>query len=261
LWAKATNAYLQAMAQRFEITQDLEVDASPQDVWEAVATGPGRDSWFMGRNEIEPRQGGRVGFSVGDFTAEARVTVWKPPEHLVSTSDPAPDGTFHQFEYRIEERSPGRSAIRYEHTGMLGGEWEAEYEAMRQGDPMYLDKLVQYLTYFRGRFATPLDVQGPQVPSREHAMRAFRRGLGVSEDAALGDHVHLVPEGLAAEDGAIDYVSPNFLGVRTEDALYRFIYGFTGVAMIGHHLFIEGIDQARAESDWRSWLEGLFAAG
>ena len=33
------------------------------------------------------------------------------------------------------------------------------------------------------------------------------------------------------------------------------------VGMIGHHLFLDGIDQARAESDWRSWLEGLFAAG
>lgn len=144
---------------------------------------------------------------------------------------------------------------------MLSGDWEAEYEAMRQGDHMYLDKLVQYLTYFRGRFATPLDVQGPQVPIREHAMRAFRRGLGVSEEAALGDHVHLVPEGLAAEDGVIDYASPDFFGFRTEDALYRFIYGFTGVAMIGHHLFLDGIDQVRAESDWRSWLEGLFATG
>jgi hypothetical protein len=29
-------------------------------VWEAIATGPGLDSWFMGRNEVEPREGGTV---------------------------------------------------------------------------------------------------------------------------------------------------------------------------------------------------------
>src|SRR5437870_13125684 len=36
------------MAHRFEITKDLEVGATPEEVWEAIATGPGMDSWFMG---------------------------------------------------------------------------------------------------------------------------------------------------------------------------------------------------------------------
>ncbi len=247
------------MPHPFEISREVEVDASPDQAWEAIATGRGRDSWFMGRNEIEPRQGGRVGFSVGDFSAEARVMAWQPPKRLVTTSDPAPDGTFHQFEYRIEERARGRSAIRYEHTGMLSGDWEAEYEAMREGDPMYLDKLVEYLTHFPGRFAIPLDVQGPRVTNREYAMSTFKQGLGLSDRVALGDPVRIAPEGLAAEDGVIDYVSPNFLGVRTDDALYRFIHGFTGIAMVGHHLFSVHADQARAEGEWSAWLERLFA--
>ncbi len=43
------------MAHPFELSYEIEVDASPKEVWEAIATGPGVDSWFMGRNEIEPR--------------------------------------------------------------------------------------------------------------------------------------------------------------------------------------------------------------
>ena len=46
------------MAHPFELTHEIEVDASPEEVWEAIATGPGVDAWFMGRNEIEPRDGG-----------------------------------------------------------------------------------------------------------------------------------------------------------------------------------------------------------
>jgi hypothetical protein len=216
------------------------------------------NSWFMGRNQIEPRPGGKVSFSVGDYTAGATVTAWEPPTRFVSTGDPAPDGSFHQFEYRIEERRSGRSAIRYEHTGMLGEDWEAEYEAMSQGDPMYLDKLVQYLTHFRGRFATPVDAQGRQVASREHAMRTFRTALGLSPEAGLGDRARLAPQGLPADEGVVDYVSPNFLGVRSNDALYRFIYGFTGAVMLGHHLFADGVDQEQAETAWRSWLDRTF---
>ena len=45
------------MAHRFEITQDLEVGATPEQVWEAIATGRGMDSWFMGQSEVEPREG------------------------------------------------------------------------------------------------------------------------------------------------------------------------------------------------------------
>jgi hypothetical protein len=26
-------------------------------VWEAIATGAGIDGWFMGRNQVEPREG------------------------------------------------------------------------------------------------------------------------------------------------------------------------------------------------------------
>ena len=59
-------------------------------------------------------------------------------------------------------------------------------------------------------------------------------------------------------DGVVDTVlEPSFLGVRTDDALLRFVGG-GGVIMTGHHLFSE-IDQATAERAWTGWLEAAFA--
>ncbi len=246
------------MAHRFEIAKDMEVDATPEQVWEAIATGRGWDSWFMGRNEIEPREGGTTRFSIGGFTAQSTVTTWDPPKRFVSTGAEVQDGSMHQFEYRLEERGEGRTAIQYVHSGMLGGDWEAEYEAMSEGDPMYLQKLVEYITYFSGRFATPVDAQGPEVSDREHAMSVFRSALGLRDDIVEGDPVRLTPEGFPPIDGVVDCVSRSFLGVRSSDALYRFIYGFTGTVMVGHHLFAEGTDQDEAEGAWRSWLMRLF---
>lgn len=245
------------MPHEFEISKDLAVDATPEQVWEAIATGPGMDSWFMGSNEIEPRQGGTTRWSIGGFTAESTITTWDPPRRFVSTGQPAPDGAFHQFDYRVDPREGGGSTIRYEHTGMLSGDWEAEYEAMSEGDPMYLDKLVQYLTHFPGRFATSIDAFGPAVGDREQAMAMFRRGLGLSDPVGVGDTVRATPQGFAPIDGVVDYVSPHFLGLRSDDAIYRFIHAFTGPVMVGHHLFAEDVDRDAAEHAWRLWLEHL----
>jgi uncharacterized protein YndB with AHSA1/START domain len=246
------------MAHEFEIARDIDVEAPPERVWEAVATGRGWDSWFMGRNEIEPRQGGRVRWSIGDFTAESTVTTWDPPRRFVSTGVESPDGSKHQFDYRIDQREGGGSTIRYVHSGMLGGDWEAEYEAMSEGDPMYLAKLAEYITYFSGRFATSIDAHGPDVSDRDRALATFRQALGLGDDAAVDDKVRLTPEGLEPIEGVVDYVSPSFLGVRSDDAIYRFIYGFDGSTMVGHHLFAEGVDRQRAEAAWSSWLTRVF---
>ena len=48
------------------------------------------------------------------------------------------------------------------------------------------------------------------------------------------------------------------LGVRTGDALYRFV-GMDGMVGVGHHLFADGADQAEVERAWQSWLAELFA--
>jgi hypothetical protein len=89
-------------------------------------------------------------------------------------------------------------------------------------------------------------------------MATFRLALGLSDDAAVGDKVRLTPEGLEPVEGVVDYVSPSFLGVRSDDAIYRFIYGFDGTTLVGHHLFAEGVDRGRAEAAWSSWLTRVF---
>jgi hypothetical protein len=68
-------------------------------------------------------------------------------------------------------------------------------------------------------------------------------------------------DGLEPIEGVVDHVSPGFLGVRSDDAIYRFFYGFDGTTMVGHHLFAEGVDRPRAEAAWSSWLTGVFGGG
>jgi uncharacterized protein YndB with AHSA1/START domain len=245
--------------QTFEIPQEAEIEASPEQVWEAIATGSGWDSWFMGRNEIDP-EARKTTWSIGGFSMESQITAWDPPHKFATKGEPDPEGSWHQFEYSLEDRGGGRTAVKYVHSGMLGGDWEAEYEAMSEGDPMYFQKLLEYVTYFSGRYAVPVDSQGPAVPDREQAMADFRRALGIQGEVKEGDPVRLTPEGFPPIDGVVDCVSQSFLGVRSSDALYRFIYGFTGNVMVGHHFFAEGVDQGQTEAAWTSWMNRVFAS-
>jgi hypothetical protein len=167
-------------------------------------------------------------------------------------------GASHGFDYQISERPGGGVSIRYEHTGMLGDDWEAEYEAMQEGDPAYVYKLHQYLTHFAGRYGTSVEVVGPPVADRERAMAVYRRELGLSDDVHVDAPVKAELDGIGSIDGSVDFLSPSFIGVLTPDAILRFIWSFDGSSYLGHHLFAEGVDRAEAERAWSDWLTRTF---
>ena len=244
-----------------EISFEVEVPGSPEEVWDAIATGPGMDSWFLGHMEIEPRQGGKVRWTLGGETLPSTVTTWDPPNRIVTSGAEIQDGSRHDFDYTVTDREGGHSNIRYVHSGMLGGDWEAEYEAMQEGDPMYFFKLAQYLNHFKGKVAATVDLFGPVVEDEDQVTVGYRRALGLGDDMAVGDQVSLTPEGVAPIEGEIDCLSQHFIGVLSDDAIYRFIHGFTGATMVGHHFFGEGANKQELERDWQAWLGRSFAQG
>src|SRR2546430_9031328 len=105
----------------------------------------------------------------------------------------------------------------------------------------------------RSRTATPISAFVPQV-DQKRAWVVFKGALGLSGTIAEGDQVHFTSEGVAPVEGVVDYVSPETLGVRTSDGLYRFIHGLDGTVVLGHHLFSD-VDRHATERAWQSWLD------
>jgi uncharacterized protein YndB with AHSA1/START domain len=245
------------MAHPFEVRAEQVVNATPEEVWEAITTAAGMDAWFMGESEIEPGPGGAVRTKLHGFTMESTITSWDPPHHFANTSPEEPDGRLMTFAFEIEGRAGGTTTLRLVHSGFLpGDDWEQEYDALKIGDPAYLAKLVEYLEHFRGRIAVPVTLWGPQVGS-ERAWAEFTRALGVADEPAVGQPAHFRAEGLPDLDGEIDYVSPHFIGLRTADGMYRFIHGM-GTVALGHHIF-RPVDRAATEQAWQGWLDRTFA--
>ena len=238
------------MSRDFEITREVDLPAAPDDVWVAITADTA--AWqFPTGMEIpagaEPPEG-------------APVTTWDPPHRLVIRME-SPDGTFNALDYAIEARDGGTAHLRYVHSGILADEWEDQYDAIGGHTDFYLHTLG----------AVPRALQRPPGHLRRPAVGRHRGARGRRQaptrwtrcappwasrpDAGVGDEVHASLGAAGSLDGVIDYSTPEFLGVRTDDGLYRFFgrnhYG--GVVGMSAHLFVGRRRRRRA----RGRAEGL----
>ena len=220
------------MGKEFESHLDAQVPATPEQVWDAVATGPGISAWFVGRTEVD---GETVRTSFGDgWIPAGTVTAADEPHRFAYRSDTAADGRFVAYEYLIEGRAGAATVLRTVTSGFLpGDDWADEFEAMRYGTELFFHTLTDYLRHFPGRRATPVTTFGPPVTDWPAAWRRLHAALGLGPAPSPGDPVHaeVVP------DGVVSFVNPHALAVRTPDALHRFLRGFHGSLVVDHALF------------------------
>jgi hypothetical protein len=242
------------MPREFEIRREVELPATPEQVWEAIATGPGNAAWlFPTESEAGEGQAGVGG---------NRVLIWDPPRHYLLRAE-GEGGWFNAVEAIVEGREGGGAVLRWVHSGIFVDDWDNQYDAADHHTDFYLHSLGQYLRYFAGRRATYVGAEGPPSSSGPEAFAVLRLALGIGRDTAVGDRVHLALPGLDPLDAVVDYLAPQFIGLRSDDGLYRF-FGRNSWGMpvaLGHHLFAEGVDQEKATRAWRAWLHGALAQG
>ena len=69
---------------RRSVQVEVEVPGTPQEVWQAIATGPGISSWFV-PTEFEERDGKPVAVTLNfgpGMESRSVVTAWDPPRML-----------------------------------------------------------------------------------------------------------------------------------------------------------------------------------
>jgi hypothetical protein len=233
------------MGREFEIRREVELPATPEAVWEAVATGPGTASWLF------PEDPG----------PDAQVDSDRPNRFAVRTE--GPDG-FNAIEFVIEARGGGTTILRYVHSGVIDeAQWDDQFDAVDGHTDFYLHTLGQYLEHFSPRTATyvgggPGGLMGPAASMTPDAFVKLQRALGVPEGASVGDRIKLAHDDV---DGTIDYLTPNFVGIRTDEALYRFFgrNAFGGPVGMSIHHFADGVDADATGAAWTRWLEGVYA--
>ena len=126
---------------RMEMT--FELPGTPEQVWDAIATGEGISSWFL-RTDLDGREGGAVVTHMGEgASSPGEVTGWDPPRRLeyvepdwagLSGHDGA-DVTPLVSEFLVEARSGGTCVVRVVSSAFgTGADWEQEFfDGMREG--------------------------------------------------------------------------------------------------------------------------------
>jgi uncharacterized protein YndB with AHSA1/START domain len=235
------------MGAPFEIRREIPLAATPEQVWEAIATGPGLTAWFMPM-DVDPDS--------------PMVTGHEPGRRLAIRTPSAPDGSFQAFEYLVEATGQGSTVLRFVHNGFTSDDWGDEYEAMTGlGWDMYLHTLSQYLIHFAGHPAVYLEAEAPPASAKAEAWPRLVAALGLSDPVEVGAAVRLDLPGVGPVEGVVDYATPSFIGFRAPMALIRF-HGRARIGMtvaVSQHTYMATFDTTSAQRGWESWLAGVFA--
>jgi uncharacterized protein YndB with AHSA1/START domain len=250
----------------------LEVPGTPEQVWEAIATGPGISAWFV-PTKVEEGEGGRITQNHGaDWDVAGEIVAWEPPHRLKYDAgdwQPAPEATTSRMavEFLVEAQAGGTCVVRIVNSGFGSGPgWDTAFESVTGGWTMALENLRRYLTEFAGKTSSTIAVGQVADGSKEQAFAALKRGLGLA-DAVAGAHVASAP-GTPSFAGVVERAGDEELLVRVEEPADGIVH--VGVGGPGDQPFavmrayLYGDDApAVAEREaprWKAWIEEWAAA-
>jgi uncharacterized protein YndB with AHSA1/START domain len=238
------------------LEKTLQLAASPDQVWQAIATGPGISAWFVPTQVADGVI--RQDFGSGNVvTGQARADV-----QAGTFRYGAADGAGYAFEFFVRAHDGGGTVLRFVQSGFGDNEgWEAEYDGFDTGWDLFFGNLAAYLRHFAGQPAAGVAVMGwAEGITPAQAWPVFYRGLGLAGRPEIGDRVRLTPDGPAPIEGVVDVSDGQFLGVRSEHGLHRIgAEGTTGCGVSAYHYFYGvDVDTAAATAAWQAWLTRLF---
>lgn len=250
------------------IDLDIEVPGTPEEVWEAVASGPGITAWFVPAT-VEGRVGGKVelDFGPGYGVETARVTAWDPPRRFVAEVAGEGRPPF-ATEWLVEARDGGTCVVRLINSGFgHGAEWDAEYDATESGWRLFLRNLRLYLTHFPGQRCTSVLVNGHAAGPVARAFGELAAVLGLPEDAAEGEKVTAGAPGVPPLAGVVELATDSVLALRLDQPASGI--GFVAAEPAGEgsshasvylYLFGDGAAEAAARDEpaWRALVQRHF---
>jgi uncharacterized protein YndB with AHSA1/START domain len=213
---------------------EVELPGTPEEVWQAIATGPGISSWFL-PTEFEIKDGKPVAvketIAPGMETTSA-VTTWNPPLKWASLwatqADGLPPGSPPiATEWSVEARGGGICVLRIVQSLFAStDDWDNQIEAAIFGMPAFLRILRIYLTHFRGERSTAMKWVAPFAGTEAEAWEAATAALGLN-GVSVGQRWS-APAGAPAFSGVVEYLTqtPN-------DALLRLDKPGPGIAALG----------------------------
>lgn len=188
---------------------EVEVPGTPEEVWRAIATGPGVSSWYVPHTFAE-EAGAPATCSFGpgpEMTVEGRVAAYDPPKRIVF--DGGDDEPGLAFEWLVEARHGGGCVVRLVNSGFgTGEEWDEQYDGMTDGWPMFLTNLRLHLEHFPGQSAAAAIPIAYWSGQRTAVWRRLADELGVDAAPTVGERYEVAAAGAPALSGTVVEATP-----------------------------------------------------
>jgi uncharacterized protein YndB with AHSA1/START domain len=255
---------------RRSVQVEVEVPGTLEEVWQAIATGPGISAWFVPA-AFEERDGKPVAVTL-DFgpgmDSRSTVTSWDPPRTFARTGEgwvpgSPPLGT----EFSVEARAGGVCVVRVVQSLFAGtDDWDGQLTGAEEGWPGIFRILRLYLMHFRGQRSAIMQIMVPVPGTPAEAWARLTAALRLS-GVSVGQG-WAAPAGVPAIGGVLEYIneSPPGALVRLERpvpgtvAFGTIEFGETVMATLSFYLYGEQAVEAVASETprWQAWMQDLF---
>lgn len=256
---------------RRSIQVEVEVPGTPEEVWQAIATGPGISAWFVPAEFEE--QGGKpvavtLNFGPG-MESHSVVTAWDPPRMFAKEAAGwFPGSPPVATEWSVEARAGGVCVVRVVQSLFADtDDWDQQLIGTESGWPGAFRILRLYLTHFRGQRSAMMQFHAPVAGTVPEVWAMLTAALGLSGVGA-GQRC-AVPAGVPALGGVVEHISqspPPGALLRLDQpgpgvaALFTMEFG--GPVMAAFIFYLYG-DQAAATVAhetplWQSWIQEHF---
>lgn len=249
----------------------VEVPGTPQEVWQAIASGPGISSWFV-PTVFEDGDGRPAAVTMNfgpGMVARSAVTAWDPPRRFAAQGEGWGGSPPMATEWSVEARAGGVCIVRVVHSLFAStDDWDNQLEATESGWPAFFRTLRIYLTHFRGQRSALMQFVAPVAAPDAEAWDRLTAALGV-KGLVVGQR-WTTPAGVPAQGGVVEYMTQG-----PYDALLRLDTPGPGVMALGafncggpsmvalnvYHYGDRAAETAARETPlWQAWMRDHFPA-
>ena len=255
---------------RRSVQVEVEVPGTPEEVWQAIATGPGISSWFVPA-EFEERDGKpvavKLNFGPGMESCSV-VTAWDPPRKFAAeASGWMPGSPSIADEWSVEARAGGICVVRVVHSLFAStDDWDNQLEGTESGWPGFFRILRLYLTHFRGQRSAMMQWIAPAAGTEAEAWATLTAALGL-KGVKAGQRC-AAPAGVPALGGVVEHVSQSpcnallRLDKPGPGAAALGAVSFGGSVMVTLSFYLYGDQAAGTVAHetplWQAWIQERF---
>jgi uncharacterized protein YndB with AHSA1/START domain len=254
---------------RRSVQVEVEVPGTPEEVWRAIATGPGISSWFV-PTEFEEQDGKPVAVTLNfgpGMESRSTVTAWEPPRRFAAQGEGWGGSPPIADEWSVEARAGGTCIVRVVHSLFAStDDWDNQLEGTESGWPGFFRILGIYLTHFRGQRSAMMQWMAPAAGTVTEAWETLTAALGL-KGVNVGQRWS-ASAGVPALSGAVEHIDESKCSALLrldKPGLGTAALGacnFGGQSMVTLSFYLYG-DQAagtvaRETRLWEAWIQKRF---